>query len=143
MDNLSRYGREECDGHMGFISKHTGMEAAARGVGCSNFFFGRLEGGPNSTCAARPRRVHSLLTIIKPAQEGSEYSPVVLNVNLPKQNLLAVDSDTYEHMYRKPFFRRNDWAQWHEWHVCRVLRKIDYFLLHGWQPQALSSLYLQ
>jgi hypothetical protein len=68
--NLSRYGREECDGHVEFISKHKGMEAAARGVACSKFSPTRLEGGPNSPRAARPRRVHSLLTIIKPAQEG-------------------------------------------------------------------------
>ena len=32
MDNLSRYGREECDGHVGFTVEHTGMGAAARGV---------------------------------------------------------------------------------------------------------------
>ena len=42
-DNLSRYDREECDGHVGFITKHTGMEAAAGGVGCSSSLSRRLE----------------------------------------------------------------------------------------------------
>ena len=70
MDNLSRYDREECNGHVRFNVEDTGMGGAAGVV--------RREPTPdftelhalNSPCAARPRRSHSLLTILKPAQES-------------------------------------------------------------------------
>ena len=38
MDNLSRYGREECNGHAGFNVEHTGMGAAEEGTECTKFF---------------------------------------------------------------------------------------------------------
>ena len=44
MDDLSRYGREECHGHVGFIVEDTGIRAAARGMACSNFSPERAEG---------------------------------------------------------------------------------------------------
>ena len=72
MDNLSRYGREECNGHVGFNVEHTGMGAAAGGAACTKFPPGRLEGGPKSPRAACPRRSHSLLEDVKPAVEGQE-----------------------------------------------------------------------
>jgi hypothetical protein len=70
MDNLSRHDLEECGGHVGFNAEDTGMDAAARGEGCSKFSLERVEGGPNSPRAARRRRSHSLLEVLKPAQEG-------------------------------------------------------------------------
>ena len=69
MDDLSRYGREECHGHyVGFNAEHTG--AAAGGAACTKFFSGGLEGGPNSPLAARLRRWHSLLKVVTSAWEG-------------------------------------------------------------------------
>ena len=44
MDNLSRYGREECNGNVGFIVEDTGIRAAARGMACSNFSSELAEG---------------------------------------------------------------------------------------------------
>ena len=72
MDNLSRYGREECGGHVGFNAKHTGMEAAAGGVPrVSTPVFNKVHGS-KSPLAARRRRCHRLLEDVKPATEGQE-----------------------------------------------------------------------
>ena len=70
MDDLSRHGLDHSNSDYGVTVEDTGMGGAAGGV--------RREPTPdftelhalNSPRAARPRRSHSLLTILKPAQEG-------------------------------------------------------------------------
>ena len=83
MDNLSRHDLEECGGHVGFNVEHTGMGAAARGVGCSNFFSVCLEGGCSSSSSSSPwQRVvdpnwDSLTMITPPADEVLPMSLMV------------------------------------------------------------------
>ena len=69
IDDLSRYGREECDGHVGFNVEHTGtwaMGAAAGGAACTKFFPGRLERGPKGGLFSKiclPRTPHLAVTL--------------------------------------------------------------------------------